>query len=411
MSTILTANLYFDDTGNNQLAFWYPSNVTFIQNGANCNLAFTTSHGLSTGDYHLSINTANTTSLVGLLEVTNTYVLSSTYPALANLYAPTLVWTNRTAGNTGSPVVVVYGNGVFVVAGAGGTIQSSIDGAAVTWTSRTAGNTSPMFTGCYGNGVYILAGTAGAIQTSTDGITWTNRTSANTSQNINGAAYGNGVYVLAGSTGAIQSSTDGTNWTNRTSANTTASAPPLAKNSITTYGNGVFVSCRNTGIMTSPDGTNWTNQTPANNNPMFSVTYGNGIFVAVGTNGAIQTSPNGSVWTDRPNIASVGNLATGNLNGGVVYGNGYFIAAGNTTFANCMIQSADGINWKARQYNPSDPVICFGYGNGVFVFCSSSGVPVTATVNTTHFQVAPYLMRLNSPIANTSPELRVFVRT
>ena len=38
-------------------------------------------------------------------------------------------------------------------------------------------------------------------------------------------------------------------------------------------------------VMTSPDGMNWTAQTAAANNDWYSVTYGNGLFVAVSVDG------------------------------------------------------------------------------------------------------------------------------
>jgi hypothetical protein len=59
-----------------------------------------------------------------------------------------------------------------------------------------------------------------------------------------------------------------------------------------TYGNGLFVAVGYEGtILTSPDGVTWTRQTPPTRNWLYGVTYGNGTFVAVGDVGAILTSP------------------------------------------------------------------------------------------------------------------------
>ena len=65
-----------------------------------------------------------------------------------------------------------------------------------------------------------------------------------------------------------------------------------------TYGNGLFVAVAGNGtgnrVMTSPDGTNWTARTSAADNTWDSVTYGNGIFVAVAQSGIgnrVMTSP------------------------------------------------------------------------------------------------------------------------
>jgi len=73
-----------------------------------------------------------------------------------------------------------------------------------------------------------------------------------------------------------------------------------------TYGNGLFVAVAQSGtgnrVMTSPNGTTWTSRTTPANNNWFSVTYGNGLFVAVawsGTNNRVMTSPDGFEWTIR----------------------------------------------------------------------------------------------------------------
>src|SRR5690606_11432907 len=64
-----------------------------------------------------------------------------------------------------------------------------------------------------------------------------------------------------------------------------------------TYGNGLFVAVSSysgaTIVMTSPDGITWTHRSVAEDNRWTSVTYGNGIFVAVSETGAnrVMTSP------------------------------------------------------------------------------------------------------------------------
>jgi hypothetical protein len=59
-----------------------------------------------------------------------------------------------------------------------------------------------------------------------------------------------------------------------------------------TYGNGLFVAVGEDGaILTSPDGVSWTRQTLGTGNLLYDVTYGNGTFVAVGDWGTILTSP------------------------------------------------------------------------------------------------------------------------
>ena len=74
-----------------------------------------------------------------------------------------------------------------------------------------------------------------------------------------------------------------------------------------TYGNGMFVavcvsssSSPSSVAATSPDGITWTGQTLPSLQLWDSVTYGNGVFVAVATGSAVAaTSPDGITWTAR----------------------------------------------------------------------------------------------------------------
>jgi len=68
-------------------------------------------------------------------------------------------------------------------------------------------------------------------------------------------------------------------------------------------------------------GTIWTKRTSGTKNHLVDVTYGNGIFVAVGLNGTILTSRDGVKWTKRVS-------GTKSDLGGVTYGNGTFVAVG-----------------------------------------------------------------------------------
>jgi hypothetical protein len=59
----------------------------------------------------------------------------------------------------------------------------------------------------------------------------------------------------------------------------------------------------------------WTARTSGTGDWLGGVTYGNGLFVAVGDFGTILTSPDGVSWTARTS-------GTGNDLYGVAYGNG-----------------------------------------------------------------------------------------
>lgn len=154
----------------------------------------------------------------------------------------------------------------------------------------------------------------------------------------------------------------GTNWTERT---------PASNNywMSVTYGNGLFVAVSIDGngddVMTSPDGINWTSQTTPAGYTWYSVTYGNGLFVAISNSGEadnIMTSPDGINWTLR--TATANNYWTS-----VTYGNGIFLAVSNTNVA----ISSDGINWTLQTLPANNYWSSVVYGNGLFVAVASSG--------------------------------------
>jgi hypothetical protein len=333
----------------------------------------------------------------------NVILSQAAYPSLFSLVggANTGVerWFTVTSANNFTPRAVTYGNGVFVAVGPSGSIQTSTDG--ITWTNRTSANTGLLYGVAYGNGVFVAVGSVGspAIQSSTDGITWTNRTSANTNSGawLFAVTYGEGIFVVTGRLGAIQTSTDGITWTNRTSASTSATDSVA-------YGTGTFVAVGSNDIQSSTDGITWTSRTAASmgTNGFSAVTYhSSGGFVAVGGDSyssVIQTSPTGTTWTNRTSANNSYALL------GVAYGNGVYVAVGN----NGIIQSStDAITWRDRGYNSfnggSFTRNAVAFGNGVFVSVggSSAGSPafIQRTIRpTTEFTVIPPYNLIN-PIA------------
>jgi hypothetical protein len=152
----------------------------------------------------------------------------------------------------------------------------------------------------------------------------------------------------------------GVNWTVRVSA---ANNQWLS----VTYGNGLFVAVAQSGagnrVMTSPDGIKWTARTSAADNTWTSVTYGNNRFVAVastGTGNRVMSSPDGITWTAQTSAAD-------NPWTSVTYGNGLFVAVANTGTGNRVMTSPDGITWTARTSAADNLWQSVTYGNGLFV--------------------------------------------
>jgi hypothetical protein len=139
-----------------------------------------------------------------------------------------------------------------------------------------------------------------------------------------------------------------------------------------TYGNGLFVAVAGSGtgnrVMTSPDGITWTSRITPEDNYWRSVTYGNGLFVAVaesGTGNRVMTSPDGITWTSRITPAD-------NWWRSVTYGNGLFVAIANSGTGNRVMTSPDGITWSL-QITPNNNWYGVTYGNGLFVAVAGSG--------------------------------------
>jgi hypothetical protein len=138
------------------------------------------------------------------------------------------------------------------------------------------------------------------------------------------------------------------------------------------FGNGLFVAVSSDGtnrVMTSPDGITWTSRTSAADNGWYGVTYGNGLFVAVafsGTGNRVMTSPDGITWTSRTSAAD-------NPWYGITYGNGQFVAVSGNGNGNRVMTSADGFTWTARSTSVELGWRNITFGNGSVIVISNQG--------------------------------------
>jgi hypothetical protein len=260
-----------------------------------------------------------------------------------------LTWTSRTSsGSDNQWNSVTYGNGLFVAVSSFGNINDKVmtspDG--ITWTSRTSAANNQWGSVTFGNGLFVAVASFGSgnrVMTSPDGITWTARNAAaeNTWRSV---TYGNGLFVAVSDDGTnrVMTSSDGITW------NSSNAAANLQWQSVT-YGNGLFVAVARNGsadrVMTSPDGITWTSRTSAADSNWTSVTNGNGLFVAIAqrldpfastaqssTVNQVMTSPDGINWTAR-------NLAVNNDWRSVTYGNGLFVAVASFGSGNLVMTS------------------------------------------------------------------------
>ena len=136
-----------------------------------------------------------------------------------------------------------------------------------------------------------------------------------------------------------------------------------------TYGDGLFVAVGDYGqISTSTNGTNWTTQT-VGSDAYNAITYANNKFMAVGSGAAILTSPDGTNWTTQ----TVGDEHYR----AIIYGDGTFVAVGASS---TISTSPDGTNWTTQTVGSgSFHYNAITYADNKFVAVGASGTISTST--------------------------------
>ena len=306
-----------------------------------------------------------------------------------------IIWDSRLSSTGENFQDIAYGNGIFLTGAmancSGRTSMYSTNG--INWTNGANARISSL---TFGNGRFVGGCEFLNIASTTNGLAWTSPTGSKTGwANFEGAVFGNGIYIMGGSgssnSTSIWRSTNTTTWSGVSGVG--ADWDEFA------YGNGTFVaiafcqtallptqngSCGDTKLkrlMSSSDlGLTWTQRTIPNTNAWTSVTYGNGLFVAVSypyTLGVaageakkiVMTSPDGITWTSRtvPDAAALQGWSD------VTYGNGLFVAISNYGGGDRVMTSPDGINWTLQKAAVNNDWRAITYGNGRFVAVSNSG--------------------------------------
>jgi hypothetical protein len=319
---------------------------------------------------------------------------SSDHPTTAICTSPDgLNWTLRNAGTSWTLTGLAYGNGRFVGVGMEGIVLTSTNG--VDWTS--AG-----YVPCRGfeglawvGNQFVAVGAAGTISTSVDGVSWTQRNSGGP-WSLFGVGYGDGLFVAVGESGVvltpdesdvwIQSGCQGGDWLEAvTDGAGRFVAVGLGSASVSsdglswgprqrhggvgvTWGNGLFVAVGDAGgtILTSVDGMKWTSRNSGTVASLRAVAYGSGRFVAVGDSGTILSSTDGTNW------ASASTLVTKTL-WGVAYGNGRFVAVGASLSGGVAVILPDSGGWGEVDLGRNWPQ-GIAFGAGQFVAVGASGI-------------------------------------
>ncbi len=261
------------------------------------------------------------------------------------------------------------------------------------WLSRLP-MSKDLYSVAYGSGIFVAVGGQGIILTSKNGTDWTVikkdlkwTYDSSTMVNLNKVIYAKNRFIAVG--GCILSSTNGNNWVIDDSLNDSL-ARPVELTSIA-YNDTVFTAVGTGGlIMTSMDGISWKKVADRDswdfiNFPgLYSVTYGNNQFLAVGEAGKvdpnatpiIMTSSDGEHWNsiDSLRLRPVSNQEIEWTSPwliqlwSVTYGNGRYVAAGFQ--GPIIITSTDGINWvvlDTENINPTRYLYSTNYINSKFI--------------------------------------------
>jgi hypothetical protein len=189
------------------------------------------------------------------------------------------------------------------------------------------------------------------LATSDDGLDWTTHTSSVGAFELFAVAQHDNILVAVGSshTGAlVLFSSTGDAWT-------PASLPNGAGNGLydVTFAAGLFVAVgQNGALLTSPDGVSWTLKDVGVTADLRSVRYDGTRFLAVGGDHTVLTSRDGVAWTmlgGRPSITALWDVA---------YADGRFVAVGELAG---IWWSTDGASWTAASGQPADAYLGF-YG-------------------------------------------------
>lgn len=135
------------------------------------------------------------------------------------------------------------------------------------------------------------------------------------------------------------------------------------------YGNNLYVAVGTDGtIKTSPDAATWLYKTTGTTCTLNSVTYGENFFVTVGDYGMLLTSPNGTNWTQR-------NSNTQQHLRSITYQNNLYVAVGT---GGTIITSPDCTTWTVQTSGTTVNLNSIAYGNGKFAAVGETGVILTS---------------------------------
>lgn len=285
---------------------------------------------------------------------------------------------------------VAWGGDQFVAVGEAGTILSSADG--VNWTKRESGTTRWLVGVTHARGVFVAVGDAATVLFSYDGMAWNNAETSTPNGlpperlNVVRSVLDHFVALGENAVGAESRKSPALGWT--------VSPVPFSPGKWwrgLAFGKGLFVAGGSHGIASAevlsalasaPIGT-----TPAVRD-IEDVVFARDQFLAVGANGAILTSADGTAWT------GISTSVTESLRALAFFNNGY-IAVGD---GGRIVTSPDGRAWTPRVSPATDTLHAIGGSDGIAIAVGDRG----RILRTTATPTVPSI--LESPAPQTEEE-------
>ena len=346
---------------------------------------------------------------------------------------------NNTFSASGSNISWNENIGVFVAVGYDSDFSQKYSYDGINWLNGNAIGYINYVTSS--NNLFMAVGQVKII--SNDGINWTMPFGLTGLQysGIWSVSDGNDNWVIVGNDGdnlTLQYSTPGESWlyleTLRVVGPTGANGPtylsgpytPQQSDSIGNVNGSTFLDTTNHDMYILGTGPQFYNASSNQINTGYYVTYGTGLWVAVGQNGSttLQISKNGNDWLhglgyvfERTGyfVNYFDNniwLAAGAGSSSLIYSNdgfnwsgciggfnnagyriagdgtGNYVAIGSDSVLNNIQYSSDGINWSPATYDfvHFDIGYCIAYGNGIWV---AGGSSYTNNYNTLYYATSP----------------------
>lgn len=226
-----------------------------------------------------------------------------------------------------------------------------------------------MITGsCGGGGGGDATGPGGGPAVPTGpGASWTPVTKPTGATSWFDVAYGNAKWVAVGS-GARAVSNDGIAWTP-----TTITVSSYSFNTTVTFDNGIFVDVGSQGVSTSANGTSWSSQVLSNAQALVGAAYGLGTWVVADDRflssdvlAFMVSTTNGAGWS--PVLTTIGYAQPTS----VAFGNGTFVVVG---YGSLVATSTNVTSWTKRTFPGTGDggVLAVTYGGDKFVAVTNTG--------------------------------------